>query len=65
MLEVTTIAQECILEADFSEIYKNSKLHEKNKAIIVELSIPPPGSDDLHFSTQYPQMFHTQCIAYL
>ncbi|KAL0924983.1 hypothetical protein M5K25_003282 [Dendrobium thyrsiflorum] len=37
----------------------------KNKAIIAELSIPPPGSDDLHFSTQYPQMFHTQCIACL
>ncbi|KAI0523961.1 hypothetical protein KFK09_003325 [Dendrobium nobile] len=65
MLEVTTTAQEHILEADFSEIYKNSELHEKNKAIIAELSIPPPGSDDLHFSTQYPQMFHTQCIACL
>nr|XP_010914973.1 ABC transporter G family member 36 isoform X1 [Elaeis guineensis] len=65
MLEVTTQAQEQILGVDFSEVYKNSELYRRNKALIKELSMPPPGSSDLHFPTQYAQPFLTQCLACL
>ncbi|KAH0449837.1 hypothetical protein IEQ34_020529 [Dendrobium chrysotoxum] len=63
MLEATTIAQEEILGIDFSEVYKNSELFQRNKTLIKELSAPPPDSSDLYFPTQYPQSFITQCKA--
>ncbi|KAL0905672.1 hypothetical protein M5K25_024110 [Dendrobium thyrsiflorum] len=65
MLEVTTQAQEGILGVNFSEIYKNSDLYGRNKALINELSAPPPGSKDLFFPTKYSQSFLTQCNACL
>ncbi|KAF9617018.1 hypothetical protein IFM89_033088 [Coptis chinensis] len=65
MLEVTSGAQEEILHTDFTEVYRKSELYGRNKALIKELSIPPPDSQDLHFSTQYSQSFYTQCIACL
>ncbi|EYU35725.1 hypothetical protein MIMGU_mgv1a000224mg [Erythranthe guttata] len=65
MLEVTSSAQEMILGVDFSQLYKNSELCRRNKALINELSTPPPGTRDLHFQTQYSQPFLTQCIACL
>ncbi|KAL0903814.1 hypothetical protein M5K25_025867 [Dendrobium thyrsiflorum] len=65
MLEVTTIAQEEILGVDFTDVYKNSELFQRNKALIKELSIPPPGSTDLFFPTQYSQTFISQCMASL
>ncbi|KAL8034647.1 hypothetical protein ABFX02_12G042200 [Erythranthe guttata] len=65
MLEVTSSAQEMILGVDFSQLYKNSDLFRRNKALINELSTPPPGTRDLHFQTQYSQPFLTQCIACL
>lgn len=37
----------------------------RNKALISELSAPPPGSKDLYFPTQYSQSFLTQCMACL
>ena len=37
----------------------------RNKALISELSTPPPGSKDLYFPTQYSQSFLTQCMACL
>ncbi|KAJ0959893.1 hypothetical protein J5N97_000327 [Dioscorea zingiberensis] len=63
MLEVTTLAQEDELGISFSEIYKNSDLFRRNKALIGELSEPPPGSKDLFFSTKYSQPFHIQFMA--
>ncbi|KAG1346222.1 ABC transporter G family member 39 [Cocos nucifera] len=63
MLEVTTMAQEQILGVNFAEIYRNSDLFRRNKALIQELSTPPPGSKDIHFPTQYAQPFLIQCIA--
>lgn len=63
MLEITTMALERILGIDFAEIYKNSELYQKNKALISELSIPPPGVKDLYFPTRYSQSFFTQCKA--
>ncbi|KAK0598158.1 hypothetical protein LWI29_032143 [Acer saccharum] len=65
MLEVTTVAQELTLGVDFAEIYKNSDLYRRNKALIKDLSKPAPGSKDLHFDTQYSRSFLTQCIACL
>ncbi|XP_039117321.1 ABC transporter G family member 39-like [Dioscorea cayenensis subsp. rotundata] len=63
MLEVTTTGQEIALGVNFAEVYKNSNLFRRNKALISELSIPTPGSKDLHFPTQYSQAFPSQCMA--
>ncbi|XP_022756464.1 ABC transporter G family member 38 isoform X2 [Durio zibethinus] len=60
VLEVTTRAQEEILGVKFADEYKKSDLYRKNKALISELSTPPPDSQDLHFSTKYAQSYFTQ-----
>ncbi|GAB4854144.1 transcription factor [Ancistrocladus abbreviatus] len=65
MLEVTSLAQEAALGVDFAEIYRNSELHRRTKALINELSVPAPGSKDLYFPTKYSQSFWTQCMACL
>ncbi|XP_058112249.1 pleiotropic drug resistance protein 1-like [Magnolia sinica] len=65
MLEVTSPVQEEALGVDFAVMYKNSELYRRNKALIEELSKPPPGSIDLHFPTQYSQPFYTQYMACL
>ncbi|XP_072978501.1 ABC transporter G family member 39 [Typha angustifolia] len=65
MLEVTTAAQEEILQVNFVEIYKSSDVFRRNKALISELSSPPPASTDLFFPTKYSQPFLTQCNACL
>ncbi|XP_024979262.1 pleiotropic drug resistance protein 1-like isoform X4 [Cynara cardunculus var. scolymus] len=65
MLEVSTSSQELALGVDFTEIYTNSELYSRNKALIKELSVPRPGTSDLHFPTQYPQPFFTQFRACL
>ncbi|XP_010267164.1 PREDICTED: ABC transporter G family member 36-like [Nelumbo nucifera] len=55
MLEASSIAAEVRLGIDFAEYYKSSALHQRNKALVKELSIPPQGAKDLYFSTQYSQ----------
>ncbi|KAE8657616.1 Pleiotropic drug resistance protein 1 [Hibiscus syriacus] len=65
MLEVTTTAQELSLGVDFTDIYKNSDLYMRNKALIEDLSKPAPGTKELYFPTQYSQSFMTQCAACL
>ncbi|KAH6758770.1 pleiotropic drug resistance 12 [Perilla frutescens var. frutescens] len=65
MLEVSSSAQEMALGVDFAEIYKNSELYRRNKALISELSMPRPGQEDLHFANQFSQPFLTQCVACL
>ncbi|KAG0492944.1 hypothetical protein HPP92_006342 [Vanilla planifolia] len=65
MLEVTTQSQEEILGINFAEIYKDSDLFRRNKALISELSVPPSGSKDLFFPTKYSQSFLIQCNACL
>ncbi|XP_057969760.1 pleiotropic drug resistance protein 1-like [Malania oleifera] len=65
MLEVTSSAQETNLGVNFAEVYKNSELCRRNKAMIEELSKPRPGSKDLDFPTQFSQPFFTQCMACL
>ncbi|KAJ6346920.1 hypothetical protein OIU76_003581 [Salix suchowensis] len=65
MLEVTASSQEMAMEIDFANIYKNSDLFRRNKALIAELSTPAPGSKDIYFPTQYATSFFTQCMACL
>ncbi|KAK7336924.1 hypothetical protein VNO77_17477 [Canavalia gladiata] len=65
MLEVTTSAKEMELGIDFAELYKNSELYRRNKALIEELSCPVPGSKDLYFPSQYSTSLFTQCMACL
>uniref|UniRef100_A0A6V7QUP9 ABC transporter domain-containing protein n=1 Tax=Ananas comosus var. bracteatus TaxID=296719 RepID=A0A6V7QUP9_ANACO len=65
MLEVSSLAQEEILGVNFTETYKNSELYQRNKALIKELSAPPPGTSDLYFPSQYSQSFFSQCMACL
>ncbi|XP_059461768.1 pleiotropic drug resistance protein 1-like [Corylus avellana] len=65
MLEFTSAAQEVALGVNFTDIYKNSEIYRRNKALIEELSTPPLGSNDLYFPTQYSQPFFTQCMACL
>ncbi|KAJ3683390.1 hypothetical protein LUZ60_013617 [Juncus effusus] len=65
MLEVTSLAQEEILGLDFAEVYKNSELFQRNKVMIKELSVPPAGTSDLYFPSQFSQSFLTQCMACL
>ncbi|KAH6816231.1 pleiotropic drug resistance 12 [Perilla frutescens var. frutescens] len=65
MLEVTSMAQEATLGVDFAQLYKNSELYRRNKALITELSKPIPGSRELHFLTRYSQSFFNQCKACL
>ncbi|KAJ0075534.1 hypothetical protein Patl1_34364 [Pistacia atlantica] len=65
MLEVTSESQEIALGVDFAEIFKNSELYQRNKALIRDLSKPVPGSKDLYFPTEFSQSFVTQCMASL
>ncbi|KAJ1388741.1 P-loop containing nucleoside triphosphate hydrolase [Sesbania bispinosa] len=55
MLEVSSIAAEVRLGMDFAEYYKSSALFQRNKALVTELSTPPPGATDLYFPTKYSQ----------
>ncbi|GLT66273.1 hypothetical protein SLA2020_386450 [Shorea laevis] len=55
MLEVSSVAAEVRLGMDFAEYYKSSSLYQRNKALVQELSTPPPGAKDLYFSSEYSQ----------
>ncbi|KAB5574280.1 hypothetical protein DKX38_001474 [Salix brachista] len=55
MLEVSSVAAEVRLGMDFAEHHKSSSLHQRNKALVKELSTPPAGAKDLYFATQYSE----------
>ncbi|CAK8570044.1 unnamed protein product [Lathyrus sativus] len=65
MLEVTSAGSEANLKVNFTNVYRNSELYRRNKQLIQELSIPPQGSKDLYFDTQYTQTMLSQCKACL
>ncbi|KAI3866681.1 hypothetical protein MKW92_039907 [Papaver armeniacum] len=65
MLEVTSIGQEGGLGVDFADIYRSSDLYKRNKELIKELSVAPPGTKDLYFPTMYSRSFFIQCTACL
>ncbi|KAE8815016.1 Pleiotropic drug resistance protein 4 [Hordeum vulgare] len=62
MLEVTSTVQEHMLGIDLSVIFKQSELYQRSKALVKELSMPPPSSADLHFLDKYSQSFIKQCL---
>ncbi|XP_059640915.1 ABC transporter G family member 29-like [Cornus florida] len=55
MLEASSVAAEARLDIDFAEQYRSSALHQRNKALVKELSAPPPGAKDVYFHTKYSQ----------
>ncbi|KAH9623955.1 hypothetical protein KSS87_012299 [Heliosperma pusillum] len=60
MLEITAPQMEVELNVDFAELYANSYIYMENQETIEELSIPAPGSEDIHFSTKHSQPFGVQ-----
>ncbi|TQE12215.1 hypothetical protein C1H46_002140 [Malus baccata] len=55
MLEASSTSIEVRLGMDFAQFYKSSALHQRNKALVNELSTPPAGANDLYFPTQFSQ----------
>ncbi|KAI7749091.1 hypothetical protein M8C21_015582 [Ambrosia artemisiifolia] len=58
MLEVSSAAAEMRLGIDFAEHFSASSMQQdyrRNKALVKELSVPPPRATYLHFDTQYAQ----------
>ncbi|KAG0587732.1 hypothetical protein KC19_2G187600 [Ceratodon purpureus] len=64
MLEVSSVEEEMQLGVDFADIYLKSQLYQRNKVLVNELRVPPPGSTDLSFPTKFPLNFIQQlwCI---
>ncbi|KAG8080343.1 hypothetical protein GUJ93_ZPchr0007g5960 [Zizania palustris] len=63
MLEVSSPLAEARMNIDFAEVYANSALYRSNQELIKQLSVPPPGNQDLSFPTRYSQNFLNQCVA--
>ncbi|KAM6576208.1 hypothetical protein CsatB_028045 [Cannabis sativa] len=63
VLEVSSNVVETQLGIDFSNVYVNSNLYQRNEELIKQLSTPQEGSKDLNFPTKYSQSFMTQCKA--
>ncbi|XP_062030547.1 pleiotropic drug resistance protein 3-like isoform X1 [Rosa rugosa] len=55
MLEVTSPSAEAKLALDFSQLYRESHLCQKNNDLVRELSFPVQGSKELYFPTHFPQ----------
>ncbi|KAJ8550813.1 hypothetical protein K7X08_000183 [Anisodus acutangulus] len=55
MLEVSSVNSEIRLGIGFAEYYNSSASYQRTKALVKELSTPPPGAKDLYFPTQYSQ----------
>ncbi|KAF6148984.1 hypothetical protein GIB67_002984 [Kingdonia uniflora] len=60
MLEASSISAELRLGMDFAEHYRQSSLHQRNKALVNELSTPAQGVKDLYFTSQYSQSSWSQ-----
>ncbi|XP_057823291.2 pleiotropic drug resistance protein 1 [Cryptomeria japonica] len=65
MLESSSTGVEMHLGVDFADIYRNSSLYQRNQALVKELGIPAPGSEDIYFESQFSQPFVTQTWACL
>ncbi|TVU02127.1 hypothetical protein EJB05_52394, partial [Eragrostis curvula] len=65
ILEATSTSMEAQLGVDFAQIYRDSSICKDNDTLVRNLSIPPPGTSDLLFPTQYPQRFWEQFKACL
>ncbi|XP_074276949.1 ABC transporter G family member 39-like [Silene latifolia] len=60
MLDITSPQMETELNVDFAKLYANSSFYKKNQEIVEELSIPRPGSGDIHFPTAHSQPLGVQ-----
>ncbi|KAF8038575.1 hypothetical protein BT93_B1189 [Corymbia citriodora subsp. variegata] len=60
ILEVTSTSTEAELGIDFALIYRESTLYETNKELVKQLSTPPPGTSDLHYSSRFSQKWWGQ-----
>ncbi|XBI80345.1 hypothetical protein VPH35_089539 [Triticum aestivum] len=60
MLEVTSTSMELQLGVDFAQMYRESSMCKDKDMLVKRLSIPVPGTSDLHFPTQFPQKFREQ-----
>nr|XP_051186275.1 ABC transporter G family member 41-like isoform X1 [Lolium perenne] len=65
MLEVTSTSMEVQLGVDFAQMYRESSMCKDKNILVKRLSIPVPGTSDLHFPTQFPQKFWEQFKACL
>ncbi|WCJ30776.1 ABC transporter G family member 37 [Euphorbia peplus] len=53
MLEVSNLSAEAELGVDFAKMYEESDLNRNIKELVKQLSVPNPGSKDLHFPTRF------------
>ncbi|EMS57423.1 Pleiotropic drug resistance protein 3 [Triticum urartu] len=65
MLEVTSTSMEAQVGADFVQMYRASSMCKDKDMLVKRLSVPVPGTSDLHFPTQFPQKFREQFKACL
>ncbi|VAI16419.1 unnamed protein product [Triticum turgidum subsp. durum] len=65
MLEVTSTSMELQLGVDFAQMYRESSMCKDKDMLVKRLSMPVPGTSDLHFPTQFPQKFWEQFKACL
>ncbi|XP_034604276.2 ABC transporter G family member 41 isoform X1 [Setaria viridis] len=65
MLEVTSKSMEEQLGINFAAIYRESSTYKDNDEMVKQLSVPSPGTRDLHFKAQFPQKFMDQFKACL
>uniref|UniRef100_M8CQH4 Pleiotropic drug resistance protein 3 n=1 Tax=Aegilops tauschii TaxID=37682 RepID=M8CQH4_AEGTA len=65
MLEVTSTSMELQLGVDFAQMYRESSMCKDKDMLVKRLSMPVPGTSDLHFPTQFPQKFREQFKACL
>ncbi|OVA16669.1 ABC transporter-like [Macleaya cordata] len=55
ILEVSSMSAEVELGIDFAHLYRESTLYKEKNELVKQLCTPPPGSEDLHFATRFPQ----------
>ncbi|KAI3714746.1 hypothetical protein L6452_21705 [Arctium lappa] len=60
MLEVTSPAEETRLGVDFAEVYRQSKLFQRNRDLVERLKKPRIDSKELHFPTKYSRSYADQ-----
>ncbi|KVH93844.1 AAA+ ATPase domain-containing protein [Cynara cardunculus var. scolymus] len=60
MLEVTSPAEETGLGVDFAEVYRRSKLFQRNRDLVERLKKPRNDSKELHFPTKYSRSYADQ-----
>uniref|UniRef100_A0ACD5VQG7 Uncharacterized protein n=2 Tax=Avena sativa TaxID=4498 RepID=A0ACD5VQG7_AVESA len=62
MLDVSSAAAEVRLKIDFAEHYKSSTMYQRNKALVKELSKPPPGIAQQMFWSLSDQCMRLSCL---